>query len=95
MKRCDFVIAFGGGKAVDLGKGVATVRSYSFRSLCSHSTLDASSFRSHSSSVSPSRTLASNDAPTSSLSVIYDEKTDERQGAYFNYKKSFSYLVFT
>ena len=35
------------------------------------------------------RTLASNDAPTSSLSVMYDEQTDERQGAYFNYKKYF------
>ena len=33
------------------------------------------------------RTLASNDAPTSSLSVIYDEHSDERQGAHFNYKK--------
>lgn len=33
------------------------------------------------------RTLASNDAPTASLSVMYDEHTDERQGAYFNYKK--------
>lgn len=32
-------------------------------------------------------TLASNDAPTASLSVMYDEHTDERQGAYFNYKK--------
>ena len=39
------------------------------------------------------RTLASNDAPTSSLSVIYDDKTDERQGAYFNYKK-YSFGVF-
>lgn len=33
------------------------------------------------------RTLASNDAPTASLSVMYDEHNDERQGAYFNYKK--------
>ena len=26
MEKCDFIIAVGGGKAVDLGKGVATVR---------------------------------------------------------------------
>ena len=26
MDGCDFIIAVGGGKAVDLGKGVATVR---------------------------------------------------------------------
>ena len=25
MDKCDFIIAVGGGKAVDLGKGVATV----------------------------------------------------------------------
>ena len=25
MERCDFIISVGGGKAVDLGKGVATV----------------------------------------------------------------------
>ena len=25
MDRCDFIISVGGGKAVDLGKGVATV----------------------------------------------------------------------
>lgn len=25
MDHCDFIVAFGGGKAVDLGKGVATV----------------------------------------------------------------------
>ena len=31
MDGCDFIIAVGGGKAVDLGKGVATVRmSYLF-----------------------------------------------------------------
>ncbi|KAM7457552.1 hypothetical protein BLSTO_01686 [Blastocystis sp. subtype 1] len=65
MDHCDFIVAIGGGKAVDLGKGVAT-------------TLDLPSI------IMP--TLASNDAPTSSLSVIYDEHSDERQGAYFNYK---------
>ncbi|CBK24861.2 uncharacterized protein [Blastocystis hominis] len=65
MDRCDFIISVGGGKAVDLGKGVATT-------LCLPVILVP--------------TLASNDAPTASLSVMYDEHTDERQGAYFNYK---------
>lgn len=60
MKHCDFVIAFGGGKAVDLGKGVATVGP----SLVVHSVVARHWMRDHSVATVPFHHLLGRWLPT-------------------------------